>query len=140
MTAQPLPALTSGDPSAWGQALYAFLVEKGNRSGSKRTVESYSHMHRLVPIVISRAAYQRRETWGSLERQIAFGHLEDPPRLHILDRVDTRYGIVRGGSVRERLASFPPIGDRRLVGDSDPSGQLDHGNLPGLQRLGAAVH
>jgi len=23
------------------QALYAFLVEKGNRSGSKRTVESY---------------------------------------------------------------------------------------------------
>jgi len=44
MTPQPLPALTSGDPSAWDQALYAFLVEKGNRSGSKRTVESYSHM------------------------------------------------------------------------------------------------
>src|SRR5664280_1358824 len=44
MTAQPLPALASGDPSAWDQALYAFLVEKGNRSGSKRTVESYSHM------------------------------------------------------------------------------------------------
>ncbi|HEX7491130.1 MAG TPA: hypothetical protein VF337_05455, partial [Candidatus Limnocylindrales bacterium] len=31
-------------PSAWDQALYAFLVEKGNRSGSKRTVESYSRM------------------------------------------------------------------------------------------------
>ena len=44
MTAQPLPALTSGDPSALDQALYAFLVEKGNRSGSKRTVESYSRM------------------------------------------------------------------------------------------------
>jgi site-specific recombinase XerD len=44
MTAQPLPALTSGDPSAWDQALYAFLIEKGNRSGSKRTVESYSRM------------------------------------------------------------------------------------------------
>src|SRR5664279_5077779 len=44
MTAQPLPALTSGDPSAWDEALYAFLVEKGNRSGSRRTVESYSHM------------------------------------------------------------------------------------------------
>jgi integrase/recombinase XerC len=44
MTAQPLPALTSGDPSAWEQALYAFLVEEGNRSGSKRTVESYSRM------------------------------------------------------------------------------------------------
>jgi integrase/recombinase XerC len=44
MTAQPLPALSSGDPSAWDQALYAFLVEKGNRSGSRRTVESYSRM------------------------------------------------------------------------------------------------
>jgi hypothetical protein len=44
MTAEPLPALTSGDPSAWDQALYAFLVEKGNRSGSRRTVESYSRM------------------------------------------------------------------------------------------------
>ena len=44
MTAQPLPALTSGDPSAWDQAFYAFLVEKGNRSGSRRTVESHSRM------------------------------------------------------------------------------------------------
>jgi integrase/recombinase XerC len=44
MTAQPLPALASGSPSAWDQALYAFLVEKGNRSGSKRTVESYGRM------------------------------------------------------------------------------------------------
>src|ERR1035437_2403810 len=44
MTAQPLPALPSGAPSAWDQALYAFLIEKGNRSGSKRTVESYSRM------------------------------------------------------------------------------------------------
>jgi integrase/recombinase XerC len=44
MNPQPLPAITSGDPSAWDQALYAFLVEKGNRSGSRRTVESYSRM------------------------------------------------------------------------------------------------
>jgi integrase/recombinase XerC len=44
VTTQPLPALASGDPSAWDQALYAFLIEKGNRSGSKRTVESYSRM------------------------------------------------------------------------------------------------
>jgi hypothetical protein len=49
MTAQPLPALTSGDPSAWDQALYAFLVEKGNRSGSKRTVESYVETDRWPP-------------------------------------------------------------------------------------------
>ena len=39
----PLPALPA-ESSAWDQALYAFLVEKGNRSGSKRTVESYSRM------------------------------------------------------------------------------------------------
>jgi integrase/recombinase XerC len=44
MNQQPLPAIASGDPSAWDQALYAFLVEKGNRSGSRRTVESYSRM------------------------------------------------------------------------------------------------
>jgi integrase/recombinase XerC len=44
MNQQPLPALASGDPSAWDQVLYAFLVEKGNRSGSRRTVESYGRM------------------------------------------------------------------------------------------------
>ena len=44
MNPQPLPAIASGDPSAWDQALYAFLVEKGNRSGSRRTVESYGRM------------------------------------------------------------------------------------------------
>jgi integrase/recombinase XerC len=42
MTA-PLPALPT-EASQWDQALYAFLVEKGNRSGSKRTVDSYSRM------------------------------------------------------------------------------------------------
>jgi integrase/recombinase XerC len=41
---QSLPTITSGDPSTWDQALYGFLVEKGNRSGSRRTVESYSRM------------------------------------------------------------------------------------------------
>ncbi len=39
-----LPASFSGDGFAWDQALYAFLVEKGNRSGSRRTVEGYSRM------------------------------------------------------------------------------------------------
>ncbi len=32
------------DPSAWQQALHAFLAEKERRSGSRRTVESYSRM------------------------------------------------------------------------------------------------
>ena len=44
MAPQSLPTITSGDPSTWDQALYGFLVEKGNRSGSRRTVESYSRM------------------------------------------------------------------------------------------------
>jgi len=39
----PLPAIPV-EASPWDQALYAFLVEKGNRSGSRRTVESYSRM------------------------------------------------------------------------------------------------
>ena len=58
MTAQPLPALTSGDPSAWDQALYAFLIEKGSRSGSKRTVESYSRM--LWPFFAERSLTPER--------------------------------------------------------------------------------
>jgi site-specific recombinase XerD len=39
-----LPALPSGTPTAWEQAIYAFLVEKRSRSGSTRTVESYARM------------------------------------------------------------------------------------------------
>jgi len=33
-----------GDADRWDQAIYAFLAEKGRRSGSMRTVESYSRM------------------------------------------------------------------------------------------------
>jgi len=51
MTQQLLPTHARG-ASAWDQALYAFLVEKGNRSGSKRTVESYSRM--LWPFFVAR--------------------------------------------------------------------------------------
>jgi site-specific recombinase XerD len=39
-----LPAAAAGDPDPWQQTLYAFLVEKGNRSGSRRTVEGYGRM------------------------------------------------------------------------------------------------
>jgi integrase/recombinase XerC len=35
---------SASDPSAWQQALYAFLAEKHRRSGSMRTVQSYSRM------------------------------------------------------------------------------------------------
>jgi site-specific recombinase XerD len=44
MNPQLLPATTGGDANPWEQALYAFLVEKRSRSGSTRTVESYSRM------------------------------------------------------------------------------------------------
>ena len=44
MNPPPFPALSSRDPGLWDQARYAFLIEKGNRSGSTRTVESYSRM------------------------------------------------------------------------------------------------
>ncbi len=39
-----LPAHAPGEPSAWAQTLYAFLVEKGSRSGSRRTMESYGRI------------------------------------------------------------------------------------------------
>jgi hypothetical protein len=32
-----LPALPSGKPTAWEEAIYAFLVEKRSRSGSTRS-------------------------------------------------------------------------------------------------------
>jgi hypothetical protein len=38
-----LPTIPA-ETSPWDQAIYAFLVEKGNRSGSRRTVESYSRI------------------------------------------------------------------------------------------------
>jgi len=44
MPSTPLPALSSGRPSAWEEAVYAFLIEKRARSGSTRTVESYARM------------------------------------------------------------------------------------------------
>ena len=44
MTSPRLLPAASGDPDPWHQALYAFLVEKHARSGSRRTVEGYSRM------------------------------------------------------------------------------------------------
>lgn len=48
MTAQPLLPAITGEPSPWDEVLMAFLVEKLRRSGSRRTVESYSRM--LLPL------------------------------------------------------------------------------------------
>jgi hypothetical protein len=43
MLAMALPTIPA-EASRWHEALYAFLVEKGHRSCSRRTVESYSRM------------------------------------------------------------------------------------------------
>ena len=45
---QPLLPARSGEASPWDEAIYAFLAEKGRRSGSRRTVEGYSRM--LFPL------------------------------------------------------------------------------------------
>ena len=43
-TARALPTHFDDSAAGWERALYAFLVEKERRSGSRRTVESYSRM------------------------------------------------------------------------------------------------
>jgi integrase/recombinase XerC len=44
MNPKLLPAAVREDAAGWERALYAFLAEKQKRSGSRRTVESYSRM------------------------------------------------------------------------------------------------
>ncbi len=41
-----LPAIFDDSATSWERAAYAFLAEKERRSGSRRTVESYSRMLR----------------------------------------------------------------------------------------------
>ena len=43
-TARTIPARFDDSASGWARALYAFLAEKQRRSGSMRTVQSYSRM------------------------------------------------------------------------------------------------
>ena len=58
-TPRLLPAgPAEGNP--WDQALYAFLLEKGNRSGSRRTVEGYGRM--LWPFFADRGKTPDRVT------------------------------------------------------------------------------
>ena len=45
-TARALPAIFDDSATSWERAAYAFLAEKERRSGSRRTVESYSRMLR----------------------------------------------------------------------------------------------
>ena len=43
-TARQIPTRFDDSASGWERALYAFLAEKEKRSGSRRTVQSYSRM------------------------------------------------------------------------------------------------
>ena len=43
-TTRAIPARFDDSASGWERALYAFLAEKERRSGSQRTVQSYSRM------------------------------------------------------------------------------------------------
>src|SRR5215210_6207401 len=43
-TQRTIPARFDDSASGWERALYSFLAEKERRSGSKRTVQSYSRM------------------------------------------------------------------------------------------------
>ena len=43
-TARTIPARFDDSAAGWERALYAFLAEKQQRSGSMRTVQSYSRM------------------------------------------------------------------------------------------------
>jgi hypothetical protein len=44
------------DATVWERALYAFLAEKEKRSGSRRTVESYSRMLQHFFVVVAASA------------------------------------------------------------------------------------
>jgi hypothetical protein len=84
------------DPDAWRQAVYAFLVEKGARSGSRRTVEGYARM-----------------LWPFLER------VGPPDRVTSADVLAFAHGIGASG----RVPSSTTIGVylRRLEGVEDRS-------------------
>jgi len=68
MIAQPLPALASGDPSAWDQALYAFLIEKGNRSD--RTPSSTTVGARIACL----SSFYRFGSWLCLQQSSRPNH------------------------------------------------------------------
>ena len=85
----PLPAIPV-EASPWDQALYAFLVEKGNRSGSRRTVESYKYEQLAVTVsrceladlcLLDLPAQSVRGAFGLRVRRARSPRLRRDPRL-----------------------------------------------------------
>src|SRR5450756_2805606 len=77
-----LPALQSGKPTAWEEAIYAFLVEKRSRSGSTRTVESYARM--LWPFFRVRTPDQVRSADVLAYAPVSYTHLRAHETRHDL--------------------------------------------------------
>src|SRR5665811_208044 len=121
MIAQPLPALASGDPSAWDQALYAFLIEKGNRSDrtpSSTTVGAriacLSSLYRFGSWL---ACSNRRGLTTASGRAVPdlgrSGRRERPEcRGHRVDAAGS--AVLRGGG-RRASVGVPPSGFEPLI-------------------------
>ena len=105
---QPLVPARSGEPSPWGEALYALLAEKGRCSGSKRAVEGYARM--LWPFL---------NRLGNTPDRVVPG---EGPRVHTAsgyhgegrarrDGSPPRPGVMaasfRGGGFRDQLLANP---------------------------------
>jgi hypothetical protein len=96
MTAQPLPALTSGDPSAWDQALYAFLELRqrldtpGTASAGRQRARLQTRLEQL----------RKQHGWGDISNreyqtkrdsvQAALAQLLDGDRIRTFDAYRTR--------------------------------------------------
>src|SRR5450759_1480470 len=116
MLAQPLPTLASGDPSAWDQALYAFLIEKGNRSD--RTPSSTTVGARIACL----SSFYRFGSWLCLQQSsrptTASGRaVPDLGRTGRRERPECRGHRVdaTGSAVLRKTAGVPPSGFEPLI-------------------------
>ena len=67
------------DPSAWQQAMYAFLAEKERRSGSRRTVQSYSRMLQHFFGVVGTTPARVTSPGSSAGRTASASRVASPP-------------------------------------------------------------
>jgi hypothetical protein len=117
MTAQPLPAPASGDPSAWDQALYAFLVEKGNRCFVQPVLarKEDRHGHRWPPASGRRTQARPGHGAGDVPRP----HVEQARLLNLaLNKISGSWDDAAPRPTAGRLAGQPqrrphPLGLRR---------------------------
>ena len=77
MNTQSQTISTVIDPSAWQRGMYAFLAETERRSGSRRTVESYSrmlqHFFGVIGTTPDRVTSPEGLSWAAEARRRAAG-------------------------------------------------------------------